>query len=90
MFNETMAGYYGFTPHAPHASLFDDYFSQLTVEKKTDATTGLREYILLTPVMAVLLNKLTISLNYLTMSKRILCHKLLMLCMHLLMPYMTS
>ena len=32
MFNETMAGYYGFTPHAPRAPLFDDYFSQLTVQ----------------------------------------------------------
>ena len=32
MFNETMAGYYGFTPHALRVPLFDDYFSQLTVQ----------------------------------------------------------
>ena len=32
MFNETVAGYYGIAPHAPHAPSFDDYLSQLTIQ----------------------------------------------------------
>ena len=32
MFNETMAGYYGIAPHAPHVPSFDDYYSHLTVQ----------------------------------------------------------
>ena len=32
MFNETVAGYFGVTPHAPHVPSFDDYLCQLTVE----------------------------------------------------------
>ena len=32
MFSETVAGYYGVVPHAPHAPSFDDYLSQLTIK----------------------------------------------------------
>ena len=32
MFNETVAGYFGITPHAPHVPSFDDYLSQLTIQ----------------------------------------------------------
>ena len=32
MFNETVAGYFGVTPHAPHVPSFDDYLRQLTIE----------------------------------------------------------
>ena len=32
MFNETVAGYFGVTPHAPHVPSFDEYLRQLTIE----------------------------------------------------------
>jgi len=32
MFNETVAGYYGITPHAPRVPSFDNYLSQLTIQ----------------------------------------------------------
>ena len=32
MFNETVAGYFGVAPHAPHVPSFDDYLSQLTIQ----------------------------------------------------------
>ena len=32
MFNETVAGYFGVTPHAPHVPSFDEYLRQLTIQ----------------------------------------------------------
>ena len=32
MFNETVAGYFGVAPLSPHVPLFDDYYSQLTIQ----------------------------------------------------------
>ena len=32
MFNETVAGYFGITPHAPRVPSFDNYLSQLTIQ----------------------------------------------------------
>ena len=32
MYNESMGGYFGVLPHAPHVPSFDDYFAQLTIQ----------------------------------------------------------
>ena len=32
MFNQTVAGYFGVEPYAPHVPSFDDYLSQLTIQ----------------------------------------------------------
>ena len=32
MFNQTVAGYFGVAPYAPHVPLFDEYLSQLTIQ----------------------------------------------------------